>query len=503
MKPWQPPIIKPFSPKQALYDALLGKGLYPFSLWVFVIGIPVLVITYLKPTNNYLVWIIAMAIAQWTIPLESISKAASDLGKLRECLHECAPFAPGLVPYLPQLLPVLILNIHKVGPYSGDLAPFLKYLLPYPDFVTKALPILLRKIDLMAPLIPEIGPQFAQMDRRHFSKIEIILPDLVDQIEELLPMFHIIQPHLVEISLRADRLFPVVHYLIPHAEKMGKHIGWLVPFADIENFEEFLPFIDRLAPYIDDFAPYGPQLLPYISKIRKHMPILLENIDGLAPNLGAVVNQMDPLVYWLSDLLPLANNLGLLRYKLVVQAGTPFARFLPAVPTTSLQSTQQQQQQQQQQQLSITNGNIVNNGNNTIIGPSEKEDIELFRLTTTSRSIKLPRVNRFNGVDYYVLTVNDKYAGEFRYSHLREMNTLAEKMMTVDCKCKPPFPGKHAGRPHTAAFLEDRRVELERFVAWVFSEPDICSTRPFVAFIRLRRRWGEELPMLTSPLIAS
>jgi hypothetical protein len=278
--------IKVPSLKTDFIKAVTGKGIRPLNLWFALIGLPTLItLTYFY--ESLMIVGLVIFLWFWTIPFEKIAKILIDIGNLRECLADCAPFVPGLLPFLPDLARVMIPNLFVIAPAAGTLAPYLKYLLPYPAFVAKALPILLPKLDLMLKynMIEQIGPQFKFMDQRHFSKLEIILQDLVDDLENLAPYFHIIAPHIVEISLRADKLFPVVHYLLPHAESMQQHIWWLIPFADIDGFEEFMPYLDKLAPHIDEFAPYGPELLPYVGKMKKHIPILIENVDTLLPQL--------------------------------------------------------------------------------------------------------------------------------------------------------------------------------------------------------------------------
>jgi len=301
------------------WDALVGRGLRPFNLWVLVILVPFFLAWYFL----HLPTLLFVLPCVWTVPWESIAKLVTDLGKLRECLADCAPFLPGLIPYFPQLIPPLILNIHRIAPFAGDIAPFIKDLLPYPQFVAKALPKLLTRIEIMGPMIGKFGPQFSKFDQRHFDKLEIVLDDMVMKCHLMIPHVDLLAPHLPEIALRADKLMPIVHYILPYAETMGDHIEWLIPYADMENFEEFMPMLDKLAPHIDEFAPFGRALLPHAlnPKVRKHIPILLENIDTVLPNLGATIDYLDPLIYWLSDLLPLANSVGLLRSRMLLKVG--------------------------------------------------------------------------------------------------------------------------------------------------------------------------------------
>ena len=507
-----------------LWDALVGRGIRPYSLWLCAVGIPCTVTLHLAHADAgggasgrrangacatdadreslFALHVFFACVVGWTIPWDWVAGVLGDVGKLRECLADCAPYAPGLVPYLPQILPPIILNIHRVAPVAGSLAPYLKYLLPYPAFIAKALPHLIKKIELAGPLIDQIGPKFKEMDARHFAKLELIIEDLVDQLEELLPHFHVIAPHIVEIALRADKLFPIVHYLIPHVNTMGHHIWWLIPFADVEGFEELVPYIDRLAPHIEEFAEFGPMLLPYMSKMRKHIPILLDNVDALLPQLGSAIDYIDPIVYWLADLLPLANSVGILRSKLLLRAGTPFARFLPSVPKSSSSSSSTP---------AAPTGSPTGSPSES---PTLESDEELWRLNETRRMVSLDKaVRNVKGVNYYVLRINGRYSGEFRYSHLRELDetvvqpALREKFTDgtrhriAGRVAIPAFPPRRGVDNASPKDVEARREALEKYLIFVFSEPDIVGTKAFVEFVRARRRWVAELPQLASPLM--
>jgi len=231
-------------------DALLGRGLRPLKLWYLAVVAPLLVAhLFLSLPLGVLV-----ALALWTVPYESAAKLIADLGKLRECLADCAPFMPGLVPYLPQLAPSLLLNLHRIAPFAGDIAPYLKDLLPYPGFVAKAMPKLLTRIEIMGPMIGKFGPKFKNFDQRHFDKLELVLDDMVAKCHLMVPHVDLLAPFLPEIALRADKLMPIVQYILPYAETMGEHIEWLIPYADVENFEEFMPMVSVVVPMLDRFA---------------------------------------------------------------------------------------------------------------------------------------------------------------------------------------------------------------------------------------------------------
>jgi hypothetical protein len=274
---------------EQIFDAFVGRGIRPVSLWVALVFVPGLLCLYFTSTTNHLNLFVLgfVGVCGWTVPLEKVARFIIALGNIRESLADVAPLIPGVLPYIPRMAKVIVPNAVKLAPAAGDLAPHLKYLLKYPEFAANALPLLVPKFDVMMEynMIELLGPSLPFMDMRHYSKLEIILPDMMAKIDTLAPYFHIIAPHIVEISLRADRLFPYIEYMLPHAEAMKEHIWWLIPFADIDGFEEFMPHLDALAPFIDDFAPYGLELLPYVAKIRKHIPILIQNAETLVPQL--------------------------------------------------------------------------------------------------------------------------------------------------------------------------------------------------------------------------
>lgn len=281
-------VIPPRTIVEQVFDVVIGRGLRPLHVWFSATSTLLLMNILLVENANKINGFYLLALwASWTAPLESIAEVLRDIGKIRESLADVIPLLPGIAPYAPEMLRILVPNTFKLLPAAGTMAPYLKYLLKYPDFAAKALPHMVPKMDIFMEynMIEMIGPSFAEMDMRHYSKIEKILPDMMAKLDMLAPYFHIIAPHIVEISLRADRLFPYVEYMLPHAETMKDHIWWLIPFADIDGYELFMPHLDVLAPFVEDLAPHGPELLPYFAKINKHIPILIENAETLVPQL--------------------------------------------------------------------------------------------------------------------------------------------------------------------------------------------------------------------------
>lgn len=182
------------------------------------------------------------------------------------------------------------------------------------------------------------------------------------------------------------------------------------------------------------------------------------------------MDHMDPLVYWLSDLLPLANSVGALKSQFLLRLGLPFLGLLPKVPPRKRTRVQKQQ------------------------------DVNNFRREEARRIINVPRTHvDMDGVVYYVLEVDGKYSGEFRFSALRKLYELASAIPDLD-EPLPEFPARSAFSLSNSQ-IEDRRVLLEEFLQFVLAEPKIAGTREFEAFVQEHRKWDAKLPLLASPLM--
>lgn len=181
---------------------------------------------------------------------------------------------------------------------------------------------------------------------------------------------------------------------------------------------------------------------------------------------------MDPLVYWLSDMLPLANSLGLLKSQLLVRAGLPFLGLLPKVPPRKR----------------------VRKSRNSQASMSE------FRREEACKVITVPRTHKdLEEVIYYVVEVDGRYAGEFRYSSLRILHEIACRTSDIEQEL-PEFPSKSLFALNNGG-IEDRRVLLEDYLQCVLAEPRIVGTQEFKDFVRDHRKWDSKMPLLTSPLM--
>jgi len=182
-----------------------------------------------------------------------------------------------------------------------------------------------------------------------------------------------------------------------------------------------------------------------------------------------VIDHLDPLVYWLSDMLPLANSIGVLRSKLLMKAGTPFLGLLPKVPPRKRTKV-------------------------------SKQSVGQYRREEARRIITVPKTHITpESVVYYVVHVDDRYSGEFRYSSLRKLHELAQNTPDLD-EPLPEFPAR-AMFTLSNSDIEDRRVLLEDYLQFVFAEPKIVNTEEFKIFVQENRKWDAKLPLLSSPLL--
>jgi len=213
---------------------------------------------------------------------------------------------------------------------------------------------------------------------------------------------------------------------------------------------------------------------PIIPKIKPHLPHLVRNIDVLMDELNDdVMMNLDPMLYWCGRFLPLADSMGILQSRTLLRAFMPMAKYLPPVPV--------------KRQKRLTAGVVE----------GEAEGHEWWRHSLLDRKVTLPYTKRVGPIVYYIMQVDGKYAGEFRYRHLRELHDSVRDMLEKDA---PSFPPKFLFKP-TPGDLNTRRMGLERYLVYVMSDPEICASSHFVHFIRNHRRWSEDLPALKSPLL--
>ena len=400
-------------------------------------------------------------------------------------------------------------HLRIIGPHLGTVAPHLGALLPHAEMLTRIIPKLSTKLDLLlsGDLLEKVAPTFAALDPEHMAKLEMVLDDVVDKLDLLAPHIATFTPILEDGIMVADRMLPFIEHVIPHLVALQADLDWLLPFAEIEGVEKLIPLMDKIVPRLEAIRPIADSIRPHLPMLLKQAPIIADNIDVLIdilPQLGA--NDIDPLLClllsplgyleketdsiqkcylllceknkdWCGNLIPLANSMGILKSRTLLKAALPFAGLLPSVPA--------------QHSLRV---------HRAAAGEAEVEGREWWRFGLLGRTVELSRIKFVGGVAYYVLEVDERYAGEFRYRYLRELYIKLQPVLPDIC---PEFPGRTLMAPTTSAALEQRRVMLEEFLIFVLDDPILVRHEAFIEFVRVRRRWAGDLPLLKSPLLIS
>jgi len=67
-----------------IYQAILGRGLQPYSLWLLGVGMPTLVLFWaLRKDESTAAWVIYISVglmAAWTIPPDTLGNGIIDFG---------------------------------------------------------------------------------------------------------------------------------------------------------------------------------------------------------------------------------------------------------------------------------------------------------------------------------------------------------------------------------------------------------------------------------------
>jgi len=250
-------------------------------------------------------------------------------------------------------------------------------------------------------------------------------------------------------------------------DALENDLTWLLPLAAIDGIEDLLPLMDEVAPLIRKVKPFAEALAPIIPKIKPHIPNLSGNLDVLLDEINCdVIHNLDPLLYWCGRFLPLADYMGILKSRALLRTFIPMARYLPPVPTKP------------PRRLSAS------------CVEEEEEGNEWWRHPAVSeRSITVPSIKYIGNIVYYIIQVDTKYAGEFRYRHLRELHEGIHEFLREG---SPEFPQKFFVFQPTNQDIEKRMIAIERYLVHIMSDPNICSSLPFAHFIRIHRRWSDD-----------
>ena len=321
-----------------LHDFLTGRGIRPYSLWLMLIGIPSLLIFWSIRKNDsteaWILYVVTALVAGWSIPTTYFGNVIADIGRFRKSIVEIVPILPQIATSLPRLIYVAYPVLPELLPQMGKIAPNLKHLLPHAEFLIRIVPKVSSRLDELIPLVEKVAPKFKEFTPEHLANLELILDDVIEKLDLLLPHIEALTPILTEGILVAPRMMPHIEKVLPHLARLEKDLEWLIPFAEIEGVELMLPLLDKIAPRIGELQPYAEALLPHMDKLKTLSPHLRsDNIDALLDTLPDAIEHIDPLLYWTGNFLPLASKLGVLRNRAFLTAAVPaIVKFLPPRP---------------------------------------------------------------------------------------------------------------------------------------------------------------------------
>lgn len=125
---------------------------------------------------------------------------------------------------------------------------------------------------------------------------------MLENIDYMIPLVDVLVPHFDKIVPHGAKLFPHFKVLLPHAEAVAAHADALMPFLEMEGWEDALPYLEPLARNIDHLAPHAhilqdeaifQKLRPKIPLMAEYLDNLIPVIDDLAPHLPEVLPYMD------------------------------------------------------------------------------------------------------------------------------------------------------------------------------------------------------------------
>lgn len=433
-----------WSQEETCWNALLGRGLNPYSLWLLTVGLPSLLLFWNlrqdESTKSWLLWILAAVIAGWTLPLETLGMAIVHAGKFRCALADIVPVLPSVGMQLPKLIKVAYPIMPQILPHMSELWPHMHLILPHAEFLTRIIPKLSSRIEDLIPLVEKVAPQFGKFTPQHMAKLELIIDDVIIHLDCLLPHIDQLMPILAEGLLVVNpTVLKHIEEIVPYLDALEKDLNWLLPFAEIEGVEDLLPLMDIVAPKIQKIQPFAAALAPLIPKIRPLLPHIVNNMDVLMDELNKdVVDNLDPMLYWCGRFLPLADSMGILHSHTLLRAFMPMGRYLPRVPCA----------------VSV----VADTRNDTI-------NMEWWRRSLCDRSITIAGHNIVQNIVYYRVHVDSKYAGEFRYRDLYELHLSIRSKLYKDTHA-PRFPPRMM-YTLTAHQIVLRERQLEAYLAYI------------------------------------
>ena len=483
-----------------LHDALVGRGLKPYSLWLFTVGVPTLVLFYKLRFNDsaeaWAAFVFAGVFAAWTIPPETLGRAIVDFGEARRILAEIIPVLP--VRSLPRLVAASYPLWPQLLPHASTVAPHLVVLLPHAEHLIRILPkITTSNIDDLIEILDKVAPKFSEFTPEHWAKLETILDDVLEKIDVLVDNIDPLIPVITDgLMVATPGVLKQIELVVPHLAALEQDLQWLLPFAEIEGVEELLPYLDKIAGRIHELEPMAQAIMPHLPKLKKILPDIADDLDVLMDVAPQTVEHLDPLLFWFGGVLPYVSKLGILRSSAMLRTAAPLAKLLPAPPPPG--SPRGKTRGGGRGKKPKRPGAEVAEALRGETGQ------EWWRYATFDHVVTLPRVVKVRDTQYFVMAVDGAYAGEFRYKYVRELYEDVKHLLDASAPAFPPRTpfSMVAGGGLAGAALEERRRALEAFLRHVMADPNIVKEPAFERFIKVRRRWAEELPIVASPLLA-
>jgi len=251
--------------------------------------------------------------------LDSVVRHMGDIkyiiGALLKKFDAVRPHLPALVGHMDQIhekFHILLEHEHLLERMcdNGDLV--IKFL--GPSLVDDRLGFLLERFERMEPYFPLFDAHGCMMFA-HWDQVQPHFDTLLDNIAELAPQMHVLEPHMGCLMAHMDALGPHMRSLVTHLDALQpalpilcKHMDALVATGELEVL---LGGIDMLKPVMNDLSPYLPELIPHMSmllpqapKLIPHTKMLLKHMDCWAPHLPVLMQKLPQIADHIDCLAP-------------------------------------------------------------------------------------------------------------------------------------------------------------------------------------------------------
>ncbi len=367
-------------------------------------------------------------------PLQKIFRVILMFQDIFHHLPSSVPLIPKMAPWMPKMLPIV-----------PDIAPHMDKLLVHKEFLAENVGVLLTRRELLPDMVRLLAPTFPELTKEQLDVMHKLLPEFMLKLHLILPHAAILRPHLKEVVKHMEKLLPHMDVMLQYIDDLKDDLGWLLDFADLDDFDDLVRQMPLLAPHIHKFRPYAPKLKKNIKAMGPYMPEMIRNIDAMEPVLPDLIDHIDPLLSNLGPMLPLADKLGLLGSSTLMKLTPPIARILPPSgkedPTTY-------------PLVAYTNENAITNWRST--SKDKVKIVEYHKCFTKISST--PKI-------FYVVHVNGEYYGEFRYSDFHKLHEELKKAFGSDYRYRyfshhVPFPSRSTSGDQRKDMLEQYLQEL-------------------------------------------